>query len=198
MTRLTTNIRAAILESAQTKSGNRAKRAATSLKRKEWAEAVRIAAVGSNATELDAIDKKAEKLRASVPALFRGDGDLIRKRGFLNLNCAGLRVHVSEWDGDKVSPREFTLTADHALVQKFHDILAEEKSNADSWEKVKASVNAATGAVTTVKALLKAWPEVKELLPENIEEAKLQLPAIQVADLNALVGLPSANEKTKE
>lgn len=194
MTRLTTNIRSKILAAAQTKSGNRDKRAATALKRKEWAEAVRIAAIGDNAAELDAIDKKAEKLRASVPELFRGDGDLIRKRGYLNLNCAGLRVHVSEWDGDKVSPHEFTLTADHALVQQFHDILAEEKANTESWEKVKASVNAATGAVTTVKALLRAWPEVKELLPEDMEEAKSQLPAIQVADLNALVGLPTEGE----
>jgi len=192
MTRLTVNIRNEILAAAQTKSGNRAKLEATSLKRKEWAEQVRMAAIGDNAMELDAIDKKVEKLRASIPDLFRGDGDSIRKRGYLNLNCAGLRVHVNEWDGDKVSPREFTLTADHALVQQFHDILAEEKSNTESWEKVKASVNAATGAVTTVKALLKAWPEAKELLPENIEEAKSQLPAIQVADLNALVGLPSA------
>lgn len=194
MTRLTKNIREQILANAQTKSGNRDRRNATTAKRKEWAEAVRIAAIGSNAQELDELSKKIEKLRASVPEKFRADGELIYKRGYLSLNCAGLRIHVSEWDGNKVSPREFTLTSDNPLTQQFHDILAEEKANSESWERVKVSVNAATNAVTTVKALLKAWPEAKELLPENMEEAKIQLPAIQVADLNALVGLPSGDD----
>lgn len=192
MTRLTKHIREQILSNAQTKSGNRERREATIQKRKDWDEAVRIASLGANAQLLESLDTKVEAIRQQVPAEFRGDDSPIQRRGSISVNCAGLSVHVNGWEGYKVAPSRFTITADNPLAQQFHDICAEEKANTDSWEKVRVSVNAATGAVTTVKALMKAWPEVKELLPAYVEESKPQLPAIQVADLNALVGLPSA------
>lgn len=197
MTRLNNHIRGQILANAQTKSGNRARRDATIQKRKDWDEAVRVAAIGSRAAELDAITAKVEKLRLSVPEEFRGDGSVVKLRGYINVNCAGMALHVGGWEGYKVAPSRYTILAGDPLVQQFHDICAEEKANEESWEKVKASVNAATYAVTTVKALLKAWPECKELLPEHVEEAKSQLPAIQVADLNALVGLPTEAAEAK-
>lgn len=192
MTRLTTHIRDQIVANAQIKSGNRARRDATQEKRKEWADAVRVTAIGSRATELDAIAAKVEALRLLVPEEFRGDGTVIISRGHLNLNCAGITLRVSEWEGSKVSPSSFTLLADNPLVQEFHEICAQEKANAESWEQVKTNVYAAVKSVTTVARLLKIWPEVKELLPAYVEESKDQLPAIQVSDLNALVGLPSA------
>lgn len=191
MTRLTKHIREQILANAQTKSGNRAARDATKQKRKDWDEAVRIASLGEHAEILTSLDAKVEKIRQQVPESFRSDDSPIARRGSISVNCAGLALYVNGWEGYKVAPSRFTITADNPLAQQFHDICAEEKANNESWEKVKASVNAATNAVTTVKALLKAWPECKELLPEHVEEAKTQLPAIQVADLNALVGLPS-------
>jgi len=191
MTRLNTHIRNKILENAQTKSGNRAAREATQKKRKDWDEAVRIASLGDNATLLEALSAEVEKIRGQVPEEFRSDDGPIRQRGSISVNCAGLALHVNGWEGNKVAPARYTVLADDPLAQQFHDICTEEKANTERWEQVKASVNAATGAVTTVKALLKAWPECKELLPEFVEESKSQLPAIQLADLNALVGLPS-------
>ena len=191
MTRLTKHIREQILANAQTKSGNRAAREATSQKRKDWDEAVRIDSLKGHADLLTQLDAKVEKIRQQVPESFQGAGSPIQRRGKIRVNCAGFVVYANGWNGEKVAPSTHTITADNPLAQQFHDICAEEKANNESWEKVKASVNAATGAVTTVKALLKAWPECKELLPEHVEEAKAQLPAIQVADLNALVGLPS-------
>lgn len=191
MTRLTKHIREQILANAQTKSGNRAAREATSQKRKDWDEAVRIDSLKGHADLLTQLDAKVEKIRQQVPESFQGAGSPIQRRGQIRVNCAGFVVYANGWNGEKVAPSTHTITADNPLAQQFHDICAEEKANNESWEKVKASVNAATGAVTTVKALLKAWPECKELLPEHVEEAKAQLPAIQVADLNALVGLPS-------
>lgn len=191
MTRLTRSIREQILANAQTKSGNRGAREATTQKRRDWAEAIRIASIGDRAVALEAIAAKVEKLRSQVPEDFKGSGTVVKLRGHINVNLAGITLWVNEWDGEKVAPHSAVFTADNPLVQQFHDICAEEKANTERWEQVKASVNAATGAVTTVKALLKAWPECKELLPENLEEAKAQLPAIQVSDLNALVGLPT-------
>lgn len=192
MTRLTKNIREKILANAQTKSGNRDRRELTANRRKQWDEDVRIASLGANAELLEALDAEVGRIRQQVPVEFRSDDSPIQRRGSISVNCAGLALHVCGWEGYKVAPNRFTITADNPLAQRFHDICAEEKLNTESWEKVKASVNAATGAVTTVMALLKAWPEVKELLPDHVEESKSQLPAIQVSDLNALVGLPSA------
>lgn len=194
MTRLTKHIREQILANAQTKSGNRAARDATSQKRRSWDEAVRLDSLKDHAELLTQLDAKVEKIRQQVPESFQGHGSPIQRRGQIRVNCAGFVVYANGWDGEKVAPSSHTITADNPLAQQFHDICAEEKANNESWEKVKASVNAATSAVTTVKALLKAWPECKELLPEHVEEAKSQLPAIQVADLNALVGLPSEGE----
>lgn len=191
MTRLTKHIREKILSNAQTKSGNRAARDLTSQKRKIWDEAVRLDSLKDHAELLTRLDAKVEKIRLQVPDNLQGHGSPIQRRAQIRVNCAGFVVYANGWDGEKVAPSSHTITADNPLAQQFHDILAEEKANNESWEKVKASVNAATHAVTTVKALLKAWPECKELLPEFVEESKAQLPAIQVADLNALVGLPS-------
>lgn len=192
MTRLTKYIREEILANAQTKSGNRARREATLKKRKDWDESVRIDSLKEHAALLNQLDAKVEKIRAQVPDAFQSGGSPVIRRGQIRVNCAGLTVYANGWEGEKVAPGNHTITSDNPLAQQFHDICAEEKENTDSWEKVKASVNAATHAVTTVKALLKAWPEAKELLPEHVEESKVQLPAILVADLNALVGLPSA------
>lgn len=192
MTRLTKSIREQILANAQTKSGNRKRREETQKKRNDWDEAVRIDALGKNAELLDSLQVEVDKIRDKVPAEYRSGESPIASRGYITVNCAGLSVHCSNWPGNKVAPSRHTITSDNPLAQQFHDICAEEKANTEQWEKVKASVNAATSAVTTVKALLKSWPEAKELLPVYVEESKSQLPAIQVADLNALVGLPSA------
>jgi len=194
MTRLTKNIREQILANAQTKSGNRAARETTLQKRKAWDEAVRLDSLEAHAELLTSLDAKVEKIRAQVPEEFQSYGSPIQRRGQIRVNCAGLVVYANGWEGEKVAPSNHIIKADNPLAQQFHDICAEEKANTERWEQLKASVNAATGAVTTIKALLKAWPESKELLPENLEEAKSQLPAIQVADLNALVGLPSGED----
>ena len=195
MTRLNTTLRDQIVTAAQEKSGNKARREATAERRKAWAEKVRISALGADAEKLEKLSLKFEKLEQEIPERFRSGYSLFSTRGSLNLNCAGLTVRVSEWEGCKVSPGSHTLLAEDPLVQEFHDICAEEKANTESWETVKTNVKAAVYSVTTVAKLLKIWPEAKELLPAYVEESKVQLPALQVADLNALVGLPSGDEK---
>lgn len=191
MTRLNTHMRDQIVANAQTKSGNVAKREATAERRKAWAEKVRLLSLGAEAEKLEKLSVKAEELAQEIPEKFRSGYSPFNMRGSLNLNCAGLTVRVSEWEGTKVAAADYTLLADDPLVKEFHDILAEEKANGESWEAVKANVKAAVFSVTTVAKLLKIWPEAKELLPAYVEEAKDQLPAIKIADLNALVGLPS-------
>lgn len=191
MTRLNTHLRDQIISKALDKSGNVARRDATAKRREAWADAVRVDALGEDAQKIEAIVAKTEKLAGQLPEGYRSGYSVAKTRGSLMLNCAGITVRVNEWDGCKLAPSAHTLLADNPLVQEFHDICAEEKANAESWEQVKGSVKAAVYSVTTVAKLLKVWPEAKELLPAYVEEAKDQLPAIQVRDLNALVGLPT-------
>lgn len=194
MTRLNTHLRDQIISKALDKSGNIARRDMTAKRREAWAEAVRLAALGEDAQKIEAIVAKTEKLAEQLPEDYRSGYSVAKTRGYLTLNCAGITVQVNDWPGRKLAPSTHTLLADSPLVQEFHDICAEEKANAESWEHVKGSVKAAVYSVTTVAKLLKIWPEAKELLPAYVEESKDRLPAIQVADLNALVGLPSDAE----
>ena len=191
MTRLNTHIRDQIVQNAQKKSGNIDRQAATAQRRMNWAEAVRRSALGATVETLEKLQARADKLEKEIPEEYRSGYSLIKTRGYMNLNCAGLTVRVSEWPGSKMAPSSHVLLATDPLVQEFHDICAEEKANTESTEKVRTSVKAAVNSVTTVAKLLKIWPEAKELLPTYVEESKDQLPALQVADLNALVGLPT-------
>lgn len=194
MTRLNNHLRDQIVTAALAKSGNTAAIAATKTRRQEWAEAVRLSALGDMGAKLEALVKRVEKLEQEIPDDYRSNYSVIRTRGHLTLNCAGLTVRVNEWEGMKVAPEAHTLLAGDPLVQQFHDICAEEITNEAQKDKVEASVSAAVNSVTTVAKLLKLWPEAKELLPAYVEESKVQLPALQVADLNNLVGLPSGEE----
>lgn len=191
MTRLNSHLRDQIVSAALDKSGNTERQAATRARREAWAEAVRVAALGSMGPKLEALVKRVEKLEKEIPVEYQSGYSVVKTRGYLTLNCAGLTVRVNEWEGSKVAPSTHTLLADDPLVQEFHDICAEETANDAQRDKVKSSVRAAVNSVTTVAKLLKIWPEAKELLPPYVEESKDRLPAVQVADLNALVGLPS-------
>lgn len=191
MTRLNNHLRDQIVTAALAKSGNTTAIEAVEARRQEWAERVRLAALGDGGAKLEALVKRIEKLEREIPEGYRSGFPLIRTRGYLTLNCAGLTVRVNGWEGTKIAPAAHTLLADDPLVQQFHDICAEEAANSAQKDKVTSSVRAAVNGVTTVAKLLKVWPEAKELLPAYVEEAKVQLPALQVADLNNLVGLPS-------
>lgn len=57
-------------------------------------------------------------------------------------------------------------------------------------EGMAAQVKATLNQFTTVKKLLEAWPEAKDLIPDDVDEVKPKLPVVQVQDLNCLIGLP--------
>jgi len=69
-----------------------------------------------------------------------------------------------------------------ASINKIQELKAQQR---DVYDTVMAS----TSSFTTVERLLKEWPEAAELLPK--EEVKKQLPALNVADLNRLLKLPT-------
>lgn len=192
MTRMTNALRDAIVNSALDKCGYTAGRAAYIRRKEEWSEAVRLDALGMPEAELLKIEQRARKEMSKAPEAIVNREASLRRRGSLILTVAGQRDTV--WfpgDEEKVSNYKHELAFDHPLAVE-REALINEDSRLSKWHSdVKAPVRAAVNAVNTIAQLLKAWPESKELIPEHVPGAKTQLPAVQAADLNALIGLPS-------
>ena len=191
MTKMTQSLRDDIVHKACEKAGIIKRGADLHNRRAAWAEAIRIDSLGGKSEELEKLQARFMKILKDVPEEFRGCGELVYTRSYLMLNCAGMRIRVNEWEGCKPAKREHVITADHPLAVEFEKIIAEEASLEKDRDTLRSQVKAAVAGFTTVAKLLKAWPEARELLPSKMDEAKPQLPAVQVADLNKLVGLPS-------
>lgn len=192
MTRMTNALRDAIVSTALDKCGYTAERVAYRKRKEEWSEAVRLDSLGIEESELLRIEKRAQKEMAKAPERLVNREGSLRRRSNLILTVAGQRDTV--WfsgDEEKVSNYAHELAFDHPLAIE-REALINEDSRLSKWkDNVRAPVRSAVNAVNTVAQLLKAWPEAKELIPTSVPEGKSQLPAIQVADLNALVGLPT-------
>ena len=81
-------------------------------------------------------------------------------------------------------------TADSEFTKEFIEIEGDYKTVCGKKEGMAAQVKATLNQFTTVKKLLEAWPEAKDLIPDDVDEVKPKLPVVQVQDLNCLIGLP--------
>ena len=197
-TRLNTHLRTRIVDNAVTKAGIDAAQAAVEVDFNAWADELRVFLNGVPDSTLLAAEKKALKAVRELPKHMIGsDPTLLCRQSWFNVNLAGANIQPNLLDAngdheERIVPRgRQAVLADNPLVQRFYDIEARKKEVADKRTILRAQVKAAIASVTTVASLLKTWPEAKELLPANIEEAKSQLPALAVVDLNALIGLPT-------
>lgn len=123
-----------------------------------------------------------------------------------NCNLGGARVHL-QFNGltsrddrtiDRVvkdhTPSYPTLPGDHPLVEEFHSIEKTTRKLKERRENISAQVEGSLSSFTTIKKLLDAWPESKELLPKEVTRHVVNLPAVKVKDLNALIGLPKGED----
>lgn len=82
-------------------------------------------------------------------------------------------------------------SVDHKLSKRFEKLTQKESKIKEKEAEINANVQAALNSVTTIKRLIEIWPESKELIPTDISKASVSLPALQVEDLNKLIGLPT-------
>lgn len=197
-TRLNTHLRARIIDNALAKAGINAAQAAVDADYTAWVEELRIFLNGATDSVLETAEKKALKAVADLPDhMLNSTPTLLRRNNYYSVNLAGANLQpglynaAGELERRIVPVQRLAVLADNPLVQRFYDIEARKEAIKDKRTTLKAQVKAAIASVTTVASLLKTWPEAKELLPANIEEAKSQLPALAVVDLNALIGLPT-------
>lgn len=197
-TRLNTNLRARIIENALTKAGIDAEQAAIDADTRTWTEELRVQLNGATDAVLIAAEKKALKAVAELPKHMMGsEPTLLYRNSYLNVNLAGanLQPDLRNAEGQRekriIPYTRRPVLADDPLVQRFYDLEARKTALSDKRTTLRAQVKAAIASVTTVKRLLMIWPESKELLPANLEEARVNLPALAAADLNKLIGLPT-------
>lgn len=200
--KLTNQVKQQIVEAAIAKAGIPTQDETLRLRRAVWAEAYRIDGLGGKqaAEQVDKVIEEVERIRSSLPATLSTEGNVVRHGHYIYLNLAGITVlayfsgMVSD-KGQRVSrPTIYshTLLADHPLVATFHALAQEQDELNQRRNHLHAHVTAALANIHSDTKLLQVWPEAAELLPEQAQ--KKQLPAIQTADLNALIGLPSEKE----
>ncbi|EAA3222730.1 hypothetical protein NHJ76_004695 [Salmonella enterica] len=204
---LTNHIKEQVICNALTKAGIPKRKAALRAARMDWAERVRLAAIGGQEVEAEIIKnlKKIETLASKFPEALKTTNTFIRTDSDIYLNLAGARVNVY-FNGNyrahepnapehirKISPYEFTLLADDPLVTEFYGFDALLKQIKSDEADIRQNVSAALSKVRTVKRLLEEWPEAKELLPADAPSVPLP-PAIRRETLNEMIGLPSDEE----
>ncbi|EJF3831265.1 hypothetical protein M4R73_004640 [Salmonella enterica] len=196
-----------IVDNALAKAGIPQRKKALRAARVDWAERVRLKAIGGPEAEAEVLktEKKIAALIAKLPEELRTDNMIIRTRADIYLNLAGSRV-CAYFNGNykgyesgspehicKVTPYEYTLLADDPLVTEFYGFDALYREIKSDEADIRQNVTAALDKARTVKRLLEQWPEAKELLPT--ENATVPLPpAIRREALNEMIGLPSEVE----
>lgn len=204
---LNKSIKEKIVDNALAKAGIPQRKKALRAARADWAERVRLAAIGGPEAESEVLktEKKIAALIAKLPEGMRTNSTLVRKDHDIYLNLAGSRVSAY-FNGNyrgyesgspehicKVTPYEYTLLADDPLVTEFYGFDALYREIKSDEADIRQNVTAALDKARTVKRLLEQWPEAKELLPA--ENATVPLPpAIRREALNEMIGLPSEVE----
>ena len=198
MTRLNSYLRDEILKNAIAKSPVPAEEAALESEYYALAEAFRVETLGGSkkVAEIEHLVQEIEKLRAQLPDNVKTDDPVARTDyEMYRMNLGGLRVRLNfgpSREERRICPSEAMFAADHPLALQFGQLENRKADLKSKRDTLRHQVQAVLASVTTVKKLLEIWPEAKELLPQNVEEAKPQLPALPIADVNALIGLPSA------
>lgn len=204
---LNASMKEQIVLKALDKAGIKARKVALRAARVDWAERVRLKALGGAEAEAEILKtlKKIDALVAKLPEVIQSGDSVVNQRLRIYLNLAGCRCYAyfngnhSRYeavdDVIKLAPNEYTLLADDPLVTEFHGFDALYKQIKSDEEDIRQNVHAALDKVRTVKRLLEEWPEAKELLPPETPKAALP-PAIHRETLNSIIGLPTGEEAT--
>ncbi|CDM90228.1 Nmad5 family putative nucleotide modification protein [Xenorhabdus bovienii] len=202
---LTKEVKSLIVKNALAKAGIFEKKDQLYIDRADWAEKIRIEAIGG--AHMDAgikdIMSEIKTLAAKIPESLRIDDMPAREAIYIEINLAGVSV-VAYFNGArerylyrenrdhiyKITPKKTTLLADNPLVNAFYDLERRYSELEDQREDITNNVEAALLKVRSVKRLLAEWPEAAELLPKDTAKAA-PVPAVRREALNELIGLPT-------
>lgn len=113
---------------------------------------------------------------------------------YLNGSVNGEETHIEiakVKDGGPWVNRSRILISDDSLLAELMS-LDKDYSDLESKEKTfNNTLDAVLKNARTVKQLLTAWPEAKELLPDDLQKVTGTALAINPEELNAICGIPS-------
>lgn len=203
MTRLTKAIKIQIINKAVEKAGVPDRYESLREARADLANRIRIDALGgqnaisdmlATAARIKALDNDSMACRKSSFGLAKSDAMYCYLGG--RPICLYFNGYMDRRRGEAVwrspVPKERpTYPAGHRFCEEF-TALENSYSELEGREvSIAAEVRAMLDQFTTIKKLVAAWPEVKELLPPENASAIVNLPAILVSDLNSLIGIPT-------
>lgn len=196
--KLSKRTRQAILAAALEKSGVNDRRAAIKTRYGEWAEAARVCAVPVNAAKiLGHADAVIEVLPKNLEARVS-----VRTARGIDAIVAGQR-RIIYWTGAfkfddaapmRICPLDIVIRAGSVLADQLHAIDADAEKLAQEVEQLTVSIMAVLNSVQTEPQLIKVWPEAAEFLPAAVESTAPQLPALQIAELNKMIGLAKVEQ----
>lgn len=168
--------------------------------RKLLAEKIRIESLGGKALTgtYEAIEKQMTELRDQLPDNLRSHLIGIYRASDIRVRTSTEYYSVHYLNLPKISVRSmdvYDLTKNTTYLQEVLDSFEKEVEIEKKLKELEETVLASLSSITTLKKLLEQWSEAKELLPLELLEAKVQLPALQTTNLNKLIGLPTKKEK---
>jgi len=193
--KLNNQIKKAILEAALKKAGINDRENLIQARYNAWAESVRVRYVTPEVMELV---NKIKDLMSKVPDCiadqsfgFKTDYEIYRA------NVAGQTRTVKYGEVNqygslvkRITPAEVVLLADDPLSIELHLIDADAEKLKSDKEQIIVSATAVLNSATTDKKLIELWPEAIAFIPAAEKAAKPSLPALPIAELNKMIGLP--------
>ncbi|MBD2797209.1 hypothetical protein ID856_11765 [Xenorhabdus sp. 18] len=199
---LTKDIKNEIVKNALIKAGIFEKDEQLYKDRANWADKIRIEAIGGENMEqgIQNILSEIKTLAAKIPEALRENDMPVRETYYIDINLAGSRV-IAYFNGTrmrynnrdyvfKITPKSTTILADNPLVNEFYALEKRYKELEAQRETITRNVEAALLKVRSLKRLLAEWPEAAELLPKDTVKAA-PVPAVRREALNTLIGLPT-------
>lgn len=194
--RLTKDIKTAILNAALKKAGIPDREAAIKNRYAQWAEAVRLRYVTPEV--MTAINHIKEAIE-TLPKCLQASLIIAKDYEIYRVNVAGQTrsQHYGEYNMEgrsvsRISPAAGTVTllADDPLTEQLYAIDHDAAALKSEREQLTVSLWAVLDSVTTDKRLVEVWPEAVAFIPADERAASPQLPAMPIADLNKMIGLP--------
>ena len=201
--RLNASLRDKIINNALVKSGVLDEVNQHELAMRDFAKRVRVAAFGGE-EKAKLVDEKAAQIQriedelseagcANVYVNFNRGSDI-------NAAFNGLRICLPYGKGEDnrytflLTPKydKCLFSATDPLSIEFTELEAKGESINKKKDDLKTTVTSILNSVSTTKRLIEVWPEAKELLPDSVEREITGLPALHIADVNKLIGLPTA------
>lgn len=167
--------------------------------REQLADRIRILSLGGEekAKEYSDIAKQVQAIKDKLPEDIVGYGLSINMGNGFYVTYAGSewRCYLSLPNASVISNNIYPIIKDSPIEIELIALDTAVKNTRLQLRELQDNVFASISSITTVKKLLEQWAEAIELLPDELKQPKVLLPALQSSKLNKLIGLPTKKAK---